>query len=315
MVNNFTPLFMLIANDVDVTASLTLDTTTIALSDNDGDVCDELSISVVGDFKRPTKSDVLDFYMGYKESGLSKVGRYFVQTSERIDMQSLNITATSVNWSESLKESRDAKYEKTTVAGIAKTISERHKLKLKSDCEDLTISYMAQSDESDLEFLSRVAEKFDLIYNIKNETIAMLHRTKESKKSQHLPVFIVDASECYSISIRHSNRTYYESATATYRDTKTNKHREVKIGDEKPTLGIKDDYKSESEATQSAIAELSKANRGMKSGSLSLKGELIFAGGVLNLTNAGEDSGEYSIKSVTHTLDGSGWNIDVGFEA
>jgi len=315
MVNNFTPLFMLIANGVDVTASLTLDTTVITLTDNDGDMADELSISVVGDFKRPNKSDVVDFYLGYRESGVSKVGRYFVQTSERVDMQVLNITATSVDWNEALKESRDAHYAGTTVAGIVKEIAGRHKLKVKTDTEDLIVSYMAQSDESDLEFLSRVAERFDLIYNIKNETITMLHRTKEGKRSQDLPIFTVNAAECYSISVRHSNRTYYESAKAIYRDTKTNKHKEVKIGDKKPTLNIKDDYKSEKEADQCAKAELAKANRGLKSGSLSLKGELIFAGGVLNLTNAGEDSGEYGIKSVTHTIDSSGWNMDIEIEA
>lgn len=315
MVKDFTPQFMLIANGTDITAKLMLDTAAITLSDNDGDIADELTISVVGDFKRPKQGDILDFYLGYRESGVFKVGRYFVQTTERVDMQMLNITATSVNWNESLKESRDAKYENTTVAKIAKTIANRHKLKVKSDCEDLTISYMAQSDESDLEFLSRIAEKFDLIYNIKNETITLLHRTKDAKKSQDLPVFTVDARECYSISIKHSNRTYYKSVKAVYRDTKSNQHKEVKIGNDKPTLNIKDDYKSANEAKQSAAAALAKANRGIKSGTLSHKGALIFAGGILKLINAGEDSGEYSIKSVTHTLDTSGWNIDVEFEA
>jgi len=311
----FVPAFLLVANGVDVTASLMLDTTSIGLSDNDGDVSDELSVSVVGDFKRPKQGDTLDFSLGYLDSGVSFVGRFFVQTSERVDGSILTITATSVNWSEALKESRDANYTNTTVAGIVKTCADRHGLKVKTDTEDLSVSYMAQSDESDLEFLSRVAEKFDLVYNIKNETITMLHRTKGGKKSSGLPVFVVDALECEGLRVKHSSRTYYESAKATYRDSKLNTHKEVKIGDKKPTLNIKEDYKSESEAKQGATQALARANRGLKSGSLSKVGELVFAGGVLNLTNAKEDSGEYAIKSVSHTLDENGWQMSVEFEA
>jgi len=47
---------------------------------------------------------------------------------------------------------------------------------------------------------------------------------------------------------------------------------------------------------------------------LSIPGEIIFAGGVLNIKNSLEDDGEYQIKSVTHTLNESGWKTNLEFE-
>ena len=42
-------------------------------------------------------------------------------------------------------------------------------------------------------------------------------------------------------------------------------------------------------------------------------GKEIYAGGMLKLTGAGEDDGEYSIKSVNHTYD-SGWQMSIEIE-
>ncbi|CUV65239.1 Putative phage tail protein D [Sulfurovum sp. enrichment culture clone C5] len=310
-----TPAFLLTANGKDITDSLNTDTASFRLTDNDGDVADELTIVVTGDFKRPKAGDVLDFSLGYKETGVSFVGRYFVQTTEREDLSILTITATSVNWGEALKEQRDAKYEKTTVAKIAKIVADRHKLKVKTDCDDLTTTYIAQQNESDLDFLSRISDRYDLVFNIKNETVVMLHRSKD--KNSSLPRFNVSAINCGEIRIKHSNRTYYVAAKAIYRDIKSNKNKEVLVGekDKKPVLKITDDFKSDTEAKQVATAGLAKANRSLKNGSLTQYGSLIFAGGVLNLTDAGEDDGEYIIKSVSHSLDDNGWSMDIEVEA
>jgi hypothetical protein len=54
--------------------------------------------------------------------------------------------------------------------------------------------------------------------------------------------------------------------------------------------------------------------QGLISGSLSMAGEVIFAGGTLNLVDTLEDDGEYRIKSVNHSFTSSGWTININFE-
>lgn len=310
-----TPAFTLIANGVDVTQTLIDNLVSLSLSDSDGDVADELTLVVSGNIARPKAGDRLLLSLGYKETGVHLIGAFFVQTTERENNSRLTITATSVNWNNQLKENRDAKYENTTVSGILSAIAQRHSLKVKSDCSDIAIHYIAQNDESDLEFLSRIADKYDLIYNIKNETITMFHRMKNNKKSDTLPHYVVDANECTALRIKHSSRRTYNRVEAHWRESRKNKHHVTVVGDGLPNLMIKGDFKSEADARTVATAQLNKSNRQTKTGNFSKNGIPMVAGGIVKISNAYEDSGDYSIKSITHNLDENGWNIDVEIEA
>jgi len=310
-----TPTFTLIANDVDVTHTLMDNLVSLGLNDSDGDVADELTLVVSGNVTRPKQGDKLLFSLGYKETGVNLIGAFFVQTTERENNSKLTITATSVNWSGKLKENRDAKYENTTVSGILSAIAQRHSLKVKSDCSDIAIQYIAQNDESDLEFLSRIADKYDLIYNVKNETITMFHRMKNNKKSDTLPHYVVDANECTALRIKHSSRKIYNWVEVCWRESRKNKHHVTIVGNGSPNLIMKGDFKSEADARTVATAQLNKSNRQTKTGSLSHYGAMMVAGGIVRLINSYEDDGEYSIKSITHNLNENGWNLDVEIEA
>ncbi len=357
-----TPIFKLIANGEDVTKILNENSVSITLSDNDGEFSDELSISVVGDFERPEAGDVLDFYIGNKEEvlGLRHAGRYFVQSTEIENLHTLIISATSVDWNEELKEQRDHKYAKTNIKKICEEIAKRHSLKVRTDCSDIPIGYIAQQDENDLEFLSKLADRYDLIFNIKHETIIMLHRYVNDDRSELLPFFDISALECESIRIKHSNRTHYNSAKAVWRETKTNLVKVVKVlkprkakkvtskkrrrkkkpmpkkivpksktiirkkkvkvvhtkstGYEKPVLLVKDDFHDEVEAKLVAKASMMRENRSIINGSITHYGLWVVAGGTLELEDAGGDSDQYTIKSVQHTLNGSGWMTDMEIE-
>ena len=78
---------------------------------------------------------------------------------------------------------------------------------------------------------------------------------------------------------------------------------------------MKGDFKSEADARTVATAQLNKSNRQTKKGNFSHHGVMMVAGGTVNLINAYEDSGDYSIKSITHSLNENGWDIDVEIEA
>jgi phage protein D len=311
MVTN--PTFKLLANDKDVTNTLQKELISITFKDEENDNADELTIKVAGEFARPQYEDELKLYLGYGDD-LVYCGLFTVQTSKRNDNNILTISATGVNFSSILKEKRDITYEKISIKDICQQIASRNNLKTKSDFDDVSILSIAQSNESDLHFLNRLAKSYNAIFNIKNDTLIFTHKIKNNKKNKDLPSYTVSADEVSTLSIKHSNKTLYKSCKSIWHDTKENKTKEIVVGVGEPILTNKGNFKNEAEAKSKAQAKLERAVQGLVSGSLSMAGEVIFAGGTLNLIDTLEDDGEYRIKSVNHSFTSSGWTISLNFE-
>ena len=307
------PTFILKANGVDVTEQIQENLISLSFTDEANEKADELTLRVAGKIARPQYEDVLHLYLGYDDE-LSFVGSFSVQTTTRQNSDVLSISATGVNFSNSLKEKRDITYEKISLKNICNQIANRSKLKLKSDFDEVFIISQAQSNESDLHFLNRLAKEYNAIFNIKNDTLIFTQKIKEEKKNDDLPAYVISAAECNPISIKHSNKTLYKSCKAIWHDTKENKTQEIVVQSGEPCLINKGNYKNAAEAKNKAAAKLQRANQGIVSGDLTKEGEIIFAGGKLLLTDSIEDDGEYQIKSVKHTFDSNGWMISINFE-
>ena len=307
------PNFKILANDNDVSDILKKSSISISLKDEANERADELTLKVGGEFARPKYEDELKLYLGYGDD-LIYCGLFIVQTTTRSDNNILTINATGVNFSNTLKQKRDITYENISIKDICTQIANRNGLKIKSDFDDIYILSLAQSNESDLHFLDRLSKEFNAIFNIKNDTLIFTHKIKDKKKNKELPIYTIDADEVSSISIKHSNKTLYRSCKSIWHDTKENKTKEIIVGDGEPILINKGNFKNEAEAKLKAKAKLERATQGLVSGSFTKDGEVIFAGGILNLTNTLEDDGEYQIKTVEHNFDTNGWNITVSFE-
>ena len=307
------PNFKIIANGDDVTAILKQNNTSLSFKDEANEKADELTIKITDGFIRPKYEDELQLYLGYGLN-LTFCGTFKVQSSTWDKHQGITINATSVDFSNVLKQKRDITYEKLSIKDICSQIANRGGLELKCDFDDIFMTSIAQHDESDLNFLNRLARDLNAIFNIKNNTLYFMKKVKDDKKNDELPKYTISANECISISIKHSNRTLYKSCKATWHDTKTNTTKNIIIGDGMPQLIYKSSFKNEAEAKLRADAYLQRANQGIVTGSLSIAGEIIFAGGVLNLIDTLEDDGEYQIKSVSHDFSGSGWTTSLEFE-
>jgi Bacteriophage probable baseplate hub protein len=307
-----TPVFKIEANGEDVTAALQENMSSISFRDEDGNQSDEITIRVLGDFKRPQYKDELKLWFGYEEQPLFYCGSFLVQTSER-DLSGLTITATGADFSESLKQKRDLSYEKLSLKDIAQMVATRHGLKFKSDFDDMNLTHLSQTSESDLHLMKRLADEYNGLFSIKNSTLILVKRIKNAKKSEDIPVFEIDAKECSSLSIKHANKMIYNSCTATWHDTKENTVKSITVGDGDPILKLDGQFKTAAEAKAKAEAKLERASRGTKSGSISIYGKEIYAGSTLKLTGANEDDGEYSIKSISHSY-GNGWSMNIEIE-
>ena len=308
-----TPIFKLLANKKDVTKLINMDAFFISFKDEAGSVSDEITLKIQGSFKKPSYEDELQLWIGTKEKDLFFCGVFKVQTSTYNKGKSIymSITATGADFSKNLKVKRSLSYENVSIKKIVEIVASRHNLEVSSDFDDIYVVHLEQTNESDLHFLKRLAQEDNAIFSIKNNTVIFKKKIKNNKKSKDLPRFSLDEDECENVSIENTNKTLYNSCKAIWRDTKENIQKSITVGSGEPIKVIKDSFENVAQAKLKARAALEKANAGLKSGSIACYGFEIYAGGILDLTGTYDDDGDYDIKRVDHTVDESGWNINI----
>jgi len=275
----------------------------IQLIDENGTATDELQLKFDGSFSRPSYKDEIKVWLGYKESGLYFCGTFLVQTTTQTKL-SLTVKATSTNFTANLKEKVNISYENLTLKDLVSKIASKHGLRVKADFRDVFLKHISQTNESDLHLLDRLAKDYNATFNIKNNTLIFIEKTKSD-----LPIFSIDKDEAENYSLTYANKTLYKSVKATFRDTKENKDIEVIYGSGEPVYHLRGSFKSKEEALKRAEGVLGLLNSGTVKGSLTCTGRNIIAGGKLSF-----DDSEYLIKRVTHTINGSGYSVKVEFE-
>lgn len=308
------PKFSIIVNGTDKTETIYKSLLSISITDNANEDADELEINIAGNYSRPAYGDEIKVYLGY--SDLTFMGLYKVESTTKTFTQ-LTIKATAIDYGDELKVKKSTNWEKLSIKDIVSQIASKNKLAVKCDCGDVYFVSKAQTRESDLHFLNRLAKENNAIFNIKNNTIYFVKKMKEKSKNEELPNYTIDVDFCSDISIEHGQTSSYECCEVCWHDTKENKTLISYYPQKKePILKIKGSYKNESQAIQKAKSSFDRAKQGTIKGSLTTEGKVVFAGGTLELLNNIDDSNEkYQITTVTHSLDKqNGWSTAIEFE-
>lgn len=298
--------YKIVVNDEDVTQKVSQHFISLQVTDNDKDDSDEITLTLSAKFKRPSYQDKIKVFLGYDQA-LEFAGLYFVQTTNIRDNRQLTIRATGVDFNGDLKQRKSITYppavlseETTTLANVVTQIAKRHDLEVKTD---LDVGHrFEQINESDLNFLNRLAKEYNAVFNIKNNTLYFM------KQGGEVPTVDIDINRCQSSDITYTNKTLYKSCKAIYHNTKANEKHEVSTGDESPQLVIQGQWLNDDDAMTAAINALKRANKSNVDGTLTTKGQLIFAGSKLTLDNE-----EYEITQVVHDIS-KGWKTTVNFK-
>ena len=276
----------------------------LEIVDEIGIYSDELTLTFPNSFKRPAYGDELTVTIDGHYYGV-----FVVQTTSKTE-RNLSVKATATNFTKSLKEKKNRSFEKMCLTAIVNKIADEHALTAKCNL-DVCLQHESQTNESDLHFLHRLADKFNAQFNIKDKKIIFLKHKEENKS---LPCFLVKSSEVISYSLKHKAKAIYKSVTVKWQDTKENTTKSITVGSGKPCYELQDSFKEEAEANSRAKALLERLNRGSVEGSITLPGCEIRAGGVLILQGFNEDDGEYSIVKVAHTINSSGYSVKIDFK-
>lgn len=126
----------------------------------------------------------------------------------------------------------------------------------------------------------------------------------------------IKLSELNELSITQANKDSYDSVIVEWQDIDEGKIKSIKVGS-----GSGASYKmqianpkSEAEAYRMGEAKLNALNKGGVSGSLKMTGENIRAGREIEIIFSDNERSIFKVNRVIHTLDGSGYFIDIEFE-
>ncbi len=264
-----TPIIHLTADNKPLNDRLLGRVISLSITDNATGEADELSLSLSdfdGAIELPTRGVVLSCALGYTDVGVYDMGQYTVDTVEWGGAPDvLTIKAKSADFKTTLKNTRSQSYHATTLGNIAGEIATRHALKLviSDNLANLLISHIDQTDESDINLLTRLAHSVGAKAAIKAGALLVFvpnSHTAPSGKPLSLHTISRKVGDAYRFSVE--DRQDADTVEASYHDTDTASRQVVSQStshapkDEQSSRRIKGVYPTKQKAELAARAEL-----------------------------------------------------------
>lgn len=304
---DFTPVFMLKKDDKDISSLLRHDFVSLVVDDYANEQSDCIALTLSDSFNAPSFDDVIECFIGYEETGVWSAGVYSISSSN-FCTRNTTIKATATFFNGQIKEKRKKVYKNKKVSEIVQDVADSNQLGYKCDIDDV-IDYIEQN-ESDINFLSRLAADYGAIFKVKRTEVIFM--TKSNRKKIY-----IDLNECEDYNFRKNVREVYQSCEATYHSSSLGRKVKVAVGDGEPVLRLEDGYRSEAAAMRAAKTELARAQRESWSGDFTIAGQDISAGMIVEFYGDRRITGlEFSIKHVQQRIERSFRSIcDIEYSA
>lgn len=311
-----TPDFRIIAEGSDITAAIRRGLLSLSITDEAGFSSDKTEIKLDdrdGKIALPRTGAKLEISLGYKETGLVNMGLYVVdEVTVESPPQSMVIRAHAADMREALKAPRTRTWGKITLGDLVNSIAGEHSLnpKIADELAAFEIPHLVQTEESDLHLLTRLALAHDAITKPANGFLLFAPKGQAKSVSGTLiaPVFLT-SQDITSWQATFAERGKYGAVEGFWHNKQTAQQEKVKIGDGAPVYTIRHTYDTKEQLEKAAKAKLNQLQRGTGTLNISLPGNPSFmAEGKLTIIGirSGAD-GDWSITSVEHQLDNSGY--------
>lgn len=160
-----TPAYVLKIDSRDITGNISDRLMSLTLTDNRGFEADQLDIELNdadGRVELPTRGAELTLFIGWKGEALIGKGSFTVDEIEhRGAPDVVTVRARSADFRGTLNSRREVSWHDTTLGGIVRAIAARNKLEaaVAPELDGIKITHIDQAQESDVKFLTRLAER------------------------------------------------------------------------------------------------------------------------------------------------------------
>ena len=223
----------------DITQVISSRLISLSLTDNRGLEADTLDLELSdhdGKLALPPRNATIQVALGWKGKTLIDKGQYSVDEVQFSggagSADRLTIRARAVDLKGSFSEQKERSFDKKTLGEIIDTIAKENQLK--SQCEkklaNTFIAHIDQTNESDINLLSRLAEEHGAMCTVKNGTLLFMplgQGKTASGKPIPLRKITRKSGDSYTFSIAESEN--YKAVRAYWHDTDTGKRGEITV--------------------------------------------------------------------------------------
>ncbi len=320
-----TPDFSIEVDGQDVTGRINDRLLSLTITDEAGTKSDRLEL-VVEDRDNlvalPRTGAQVKVWLGYRQTGLSYMGLFVVDEVEVSGApEQIVIRARAADMRKSLKQQRTRHFEHATLGAVVRQVAGEHGLHPVIDQElaGIEIVYLAQTEESDMHLLTRLARTHDATFKVADGRLLFVRRgSGKTASGQPMQARLV-RSDLIDWTATIKERPKYGQVRARWHHRGEARPRTETVGDgDGPVFGLRHEYPDRAQAQAAARAQLRKLKRGERTLRLTTSGnpaivaeaELVVSG-----VRDGVD-GEWTIRTAIHRLNGQeGYLTEVEAEA
>ena len=301
----------IIADGNDVTGSFQDRLIAITIIDEAGSKSDSAEITLDDrDYliELPETGAKLEIALG-PAGALVDLGKWVVDELQgEIAPATLTIRARAADMASGIRAPKTRSWRDVTLEDIVKKIAGEHDLKpqASNSLKSVFYKYRAQTAESDLNFLSRLATELDAVAKPAGGYLIVAKRGDgKAVDGSDLPVITLTRSQMTGGSWEVTERGKYASVTAEWGERSTAKTQKVTVGDKKPERILRHRYENREDAKRAAEAALERSKRGSSKISIQLAGfhgDLV-AGAKVDLKGIKDElTGEWITTRIQHQL-------------
>jgi hypothetical protein len=324
------PQFKIIAEGVNITQQIQQRLISLRTTDEAGMKSDCMSLELDdrdGKLELPRHGAKLSVSLGYEQTGLTKVGDYFVdETSVAGWPQTMSISAKAADLTGTetgdIKSSLTRSFDNIRFGELVTTIASESGLvgKISATLSDILFTHLDQTEESNLHLLTRLAESHNGVAKVTNDLLIVAKALEaKSMGGASLQTITVDKVQVSDYRASLTDRDAYKSVTATWHDKKTAKLYTVSTSTDKPAFIIRHTYVSEGNAIRAAKDKLESLNQGTNTVevSLALGNPNLFAESPLILVGfrPGVSGTTWVCNRVEHTFSNTGFKTSLSGES
>ncbi|MEM6727885.1 MAG: contractile injection system protein, VgrG/Pvc8 family [Pseudomonadota bacterium] len=318
-----TPDFKVIAAGINITPQIKDRLLSLVVTDEAGLKSDTVEITLDDRdnvIELPLPGAPLVVFMGYKETFIMPMGIF---TADEVVASGppdrIIIRGKAANLGGTIKEQKTRAWDDVTLGDIVSTIASEHDLEPKAADTLAAFHYehLDQTDESDMNFLTRLAKDHDAIATVKGQALLFMPKG-EGKTASGLPMIPRPITKSGELkwSMTLATRGNFQSVEAHWHDANAGRKEKVTAGEGSPIKRIRHTHSTKAEAEKAAQAQLDQTKRGDDVLSVTMPGDPTIAaeGQILAIGFRLGVSGIWSVTSAQHAIRGKGFTTMINTE-